>query len=146
MVVDVPASVAPRPPLSVTVPAATAEHAAFAADTGTGLIAGTTGLEPDQEAAILSAAENTAIVRAANMSVGVNVLLAITRQVAGLLDPGVRPLEVVTRADLAIGLVERIAQFMLIHFGYDVEGWHGGTSPSGWSSCYRGSPPEAPAV
>ena len=73
--------------LDFTAPAATAEHAALAADAGTGLIAGTTGLEPDQEAAILSAAEKTAIVRAANMSVGVNVLLAITRQVAGLLDP-----------------------------------------------------------
>ena len=73
--------------LDFTAPAATTEHAALAAETGTGLIAGTTGLEPGQEAAIQSAAGKTAIMRAANMSVGVNVLLAITRQVAGLLDP-----------------------------------------------------------
>ena len=73
--------------LDFTAPAATAEHAALAAEAGTGLIAGTTGLEPGQEAAIQSAAGKTAIMRAANMSVGVNVLLAITRQVAGLLDP-----------------------------------------------------------
>ncbi len=72
--------------LDFTVAAAAAEHAALAAAAGTGLIAGTTGLEPDQEAAILAAAGKTAIVRAANMSVGVNLLLAITRQVAGLLD------------------------------------------------------------
>ena len=71
--------------LDFTSPAATARHAELAAAQGAALVAGTTGLEPDQEAAIVAAASKTAIVRAANMSVGINLLLALTQRVAATL-------------------------------------------------------------
>ena len=72
--------------LDFTAPAATVQHAALAAKHGTALIAGTTGLEAEQEAAIGQAAQRAAIVRAANFSIGVNLLLQLTRQVAAILD------------------------------------------------------------
>ena len=71
--------------LDFTSPAATAHHAELAAAEGAALVAGTTGLEPDQEAMIVAAASKTAIVRAANMSVGINLLLALTQRVAATL-------------------------------------------------------------
>ncbi|MDP6346367.1 MAG: 4-hydroxy-tetrahydrodipicolinate reductase [Alphaproteobacteria bacterium] len=72
--------------LDFTVPAATVAHAALAAETGTRLVIGTTGTEAEDDAAIARAAEAVAIVRAANMSVGVNVLLQITQRLAGVLN------------------------------------------------------------
>lgn len=73
--------------LDFTSPAAAARHAGLAAATGAALVAGTTGLDGEQEKAIGDAAARTAIVRAANMSVGVNLLLALTRRVAAALGP-----------------------------------------------------------
>ncbi|MCE2491029.1 MAG: 4-hydroxy-tetrahydrodipicolinate reductase [Alphaproteobacteria bacterium] len=73
--------------LDFTAPAATARHAELAAETGAALVAGTTGLDPDQEKAVTEASAKTAIVRAANMSVGVNLLLSLTRRVAATLGP-----------------------------------------------------------
>jgi 4-hydroxy-tetrahydrodipicolinate reductase len=73
--------------LDFTAPAATVRHAALAAETGTALVAGTTGLDAAQEARIAVAAERAAVVRAANMSVGVNLLGALTRRVAAVLGP-----------------------------------------------------------
>ncbi len=73
--------------LDFTAPEATVRAAAIAAETGTALIAGTTGIEAEGEALITAAAERTVIVRAANFSVGVNLLLQLTRQVAAVLDP-----------------------------------------------------------
>ena len=69
-----------------TAPAATVRHAQLAAQTGTALIAGTTGLSADDEAALANAAQSAAIVYAANMSVGVNLLLPVTEQLASRLD------------------------------------------------------------
>lgn len=73
--------------LDFTVPAATVANAQLAAETGTGLVAGTTGLEPEQEAAVTAAAKQAPIMRAANMSVGVNLLINLVREVAAKLDP-----------------------------------------------------------
>ncbi len=73
--------------LDFTSPAATARHAELAAETGAALVAGTTGLDPGQEQAIADAAAGTAIVRAANTSVGVNLLLSLTRRAATALGP-----------------------------------------------------------
>ena len=70
-----------------TVPAATVAHAALAAETGTALVPGTTGLTPEQQALIEKAAGSAAIVQAANYSVGVNVLLGLTAQAAEMLGP-----------------------------------------------------------
>ena len=60
-------------------------HAGLAADTGKVLVIGTTGLDAAQQQAIEVAAAKTAVVQAANMSVGVNLLLGLTRQVAAVL-------------------------------------------------------------
>ena len=73
--------------IDFTAPEATVRHAALAAGRRKILIAGTTGLKPEQEQALRIAAVTATIVYAANMSVGVNVLLQVTRQVAALLGP-----------------------------------------------------------
>jgi len=65
--------------------AATAAHASLAADTGTAHVIGTTGLDAEQTAMVERAAESAAVVWAPNMSVGVNLLLALTEKVAGVL-------------------------------------------------------------
>jgi 4-hydroxy-tetrahydrodipicolinate reductase len=63
-------------------PAATVAHAGLAAAAGTGHVIGTTGLGADEERAIREAATRTAILRAANMSLGINLLLGLAEQVA----------------------------------------------------------------
>ena len=73
--------------LDFTAPAAAVGHAGLAAESGKGLVAGTTGLDAAQEATIAQAAQRAAVLRAANMSVGVNLLLALTRQAAAALGP-----------------------------------------------------------
>lgn len=71
--------------IDFTSPAATVAHARLAAETGTALVIGTTGLSAEQTAAITAAAAATAIMMAPNMSVGVNLLFALTQQVAATL-------------------------------------------------------------
>ena len=73
--------------IEFSAPAATAFHAALCAEGGTAYVIGTTGLEADHQAAIAEAARRCAIVQAPNMSLGVNLLMALTRQVAAALDP-----------------------------------------------------------
>lgn len=68
-------------------PAATVAHAAACAATGTPHVIGTTGLDAEQRAALAEAAGKTAIVHAPNMSLGVNLLMALVEQVARSLDP-----------------------------------------------------------
>lgn len=72
--------------LDFTVPEATMRHVEWARTSGTALVIGTTGTTAEQDAAIVDAAAGAPILRAANMSVGVNLLLALTRQVAAALD------------------------------------------------------------
>ncbi len=48
-------------------------------------VVGTTGFSPDQEKAFEAAARHARIVKAGNMSLGVNLLVALTRKVAALL-------------------------------------------------------------
>ncbi len=74
--------------IDFTMPAATLGHARLAGEKGRALVVGTTGLEADHLQALEEAGKKAVIVQAANMSVGVNVLLGLTRQVAGLLDDG----------------------------------------------------------
>ena len=68
-----------------THPDATAAHAALSGETGVALIVGTTGLEAQHMEALGRAAAKAAVVKAANMSVGVNLLLGLTEQVASAL-------------------------------------------------------------
>ncbi len=71
--------------IDFTSPEATAHHAGFAAECGTAHIIGTTGFEPAHQAAIEAASRKTAIVQAPNMSLGINLLFALTERVAGAL-------------------------------------------------------------
>jgi 4-hydroxy-tetrahydrodipicolinate reductase len=72
--------------LDFTSPAATVEFAGLAANARIVHVIGTTGFSPAQEAAIRAAGRHATIVKAGNMSLGVNLLTAITRQVAAALD------------------------------------------------------------
>jgi 4-hydroxy-tetrahydrodipicolinate reductase len=71
--------------IDFTAPAATLEHATMAAETGKAMVIGTTGIEAEGRARIAQAAKGAPIVFAANMSLGVNLLIGITRKVAAAL-------------------------------------------------------------
>ncbi len=73
--------------IDFTIPAATVAHAVIAAAKGVSMVIGTTGLDPAQSAAIHDAAKKVPIVWAANMALGVNILLALIEKTASMLDP-----------------------------------------------------------
>jgi 4-hydroxy-tetrahydrodipicolinate reductase len=73
--------------IDFTVPAATVAHAKVCADKGVSMVIGTTGLDPEQTKAIHEAAKKVPILWAANMSLGVNILLALVEKTASMLDP-----------------------------------------------------------
>jgi 4-hydroxy-tetrahydrodipicolinate reductase len=72
--------------LDFTSPKATVEFAALAANARIVHVIGTTGLDADDEAALAAAARHATIVKSGNMSLGVNLLVALTRRVAQALD------------------------------------------------------------
>jgi 4-hydroxy-tetrahydrodipicolinate reductase len=74
--------------IDFTVPAATVAHAGTAADKGVSMVIGTTGLDPEQTAAIHECARRVPVLWAANMSMGINILMALVEKTASLLDPG----------------------------------------------------------
>jgi 4-hydroxy-tetrahydrodipicolinate reductase len=80
--------------IEFSAPDATAAHVALAAACGAGHVIGTTGLSEAQEQAIRAAARRTAVMRAANMSLGVNLLLDLTERVARALGPEAFDIEV----------------------------------------------------
>ena len=69
-----------------TQPEASVRHAGLAAETGRALVIGTTGHDAQQLKAIATAAQRAPILQAANMSLGVNLLLVLVEQVAAKLD------------------------------------------------------------
>jgi len=73
--------------IDFTVPAATVAHAAIAAEKGVSVVIGTTGLTPEQTAAIHECAKEVPVLWAANMSMGINILQALVEKTAALLDP-----------------------------------------------------------
>ncbi|MEO1795118.1 MAG: 4-hydroxy-tetrahydrodipicolinate reductase [Pseudomonadota bacterium] len=68
--------------IDFTSPGATATFAEIAAKAGTSHVIGTTGFDPEHEERIAAAARSIPIVKAGNMSLGVNLLTALTRKVA----------------------------------------------------------------
>jgi len=72
--------------IDFTTPEATVAHAALCAQARAVHVIGTTGLEPAHLAAIAAAARHAVVVRAGNMSLGVNLLTGLARQVAAALD------------------------------------------------------------
>ena len=71
--------------IDFTLPDATVAHAHAAAAAGTPFVTGTTGLSAAQEAELAAAATRIPLVYAPNMSVGVNLLLALVERVAATL-------------------------------------------------------------
>ncbi len=72
--------------IDFTLPEGTRNHANLAAKHKKTLIIGTTGLTEEDELTLREAAQETTIVYAANMSIGVNLLLALVEQAAARLD------------------------------------------------------------
>ena len=70
-----------------TAPVATVAHAKLAAESGTAMVIGTTGLSADDQSEIAEAGATVAIVQAANYSVGVNVLLGLAEKAAAIMGP-----------------------------------------------------------
>ncbi len=69
-------------------PEATIEHARLCAAKGCAHVIGTTGLTPAQEEELADLARRIPVLRAPNMSLGVNLLLALVERVARALDAG----------------------------------------------------------
>ena len=74
--------------LDFTVPAATIANVAIAAERGIAHIIGTTGLSASDDAVIKSVTKRAIVVQSGNMSLGVNLLSALVKQVAKSLDAG----------------------------------------------------------
>lgn len=72
--------------IDFTAPAATVAFSGLAARHGAVHVIGTTGMTDAEIAALDPAAQQTVIIRAGNMSLGVNLLTQLTRKVAAALD------------------------------------------------------------
>ena len=72
--------------IDFTTPQATLEFAALAAQARCVHVIGTTGMTDDEIAALEPASRHAPIVRAGNMSLGVNLLVQLTKRVAAALD------------------------------------------------------------
>lgn len=81
------ALVAAQAVIDFTAPSATVEFAALAAQARAVHVIGTTGLDPAHLARIAAAARHATVIRAGNMSLGVNLLVGLTRRVAAALGP-----------------------------------------------------------
>ncbi len=89
-VIGVAVSDAPTAEFDVLVdfslPAGTMHWLGHSIESGRSMVSGTTGLSHDQVASIEKAAREISIVRAPNMSVGVNVLLRVAKMLGATLD------------------------------------------------------------
>lgn len=72
--------------IDFTAPDATVTHAELAAQARSVHVIGTTGMNKDHLSRLSAAARHCAIVRAGNMSLGVNLLVQLTRRIAQTLD------------------------------------------------------------
>ena len=73
--------------IDFTAPDATTRNAQLCAEHGTALVVGTTGLTADQQAVLDRCAQTIPLVQAPNMSIGVNVMLAIIADASRMLGP-----------------------------------------------------------
>ena len=74
--------------IDFTVPEATLAHAEYSARNGKSMVIGTTGFSPEQREELLGLLRRVPCVLSPNMSVGVNLLFEISRQVASHLGDG----------------------------------------------------------
>ena len=68
--------------IDFTTPAATVKHAALARDTDTSLVIGTTGLSDEDNQKIRDVADTVCIVKAGNMSIGINLLTFVIEELS----------------------------------------------------------------
>lgn len=73
--------------IEFTIPEATVRHASAAAEAGTGMVIGTTGLDHTQMEALRRAGARVPVVWSANMSLGVNLLSHLVETAATALGP-----------------------------------------------------------
>ncbi len=71
--------------IDFTTPMASVFHAGLATESGTALVVGTTGMGADEMAQLSDAATSVCIVQAGNMSIGVNLLSGLVKQVSAIL-------------------------------------------------------------
>jgi 4-hydroxy-tetrahydrodipicolinate reductase len=81
--------------IEFSTPEVSVRHAGISAAHGTAHVIGTTGLSSDQAAQLGQVAARVPIVWAPNMSLGVNLLLGLTEQVARALGPDAFDIEIV---------------------------------------------------
>ena len=81
--------------IDFTAPAATLVYAGYAAQARIVHVIGTTGWQPEQEAALHAAARHATLVKSGNMSLGVNLLSVLVEQAARALDAAGFDIEVV---------------------------------------------------
>ena len=81
--------------IEFSTPEVSVRHAGISARHGTAHVIGTTGLSAGQAAQLAQAAGRTPIVWAPNMSLGVNLLVGLTEQVARALGPEAFDIEIV---------------------------------------------------
>jgi 4-hydroxy-tetrahydrodipicolinate reductase len=112
--------------IDFSIPDATLAAAQAAASAGVAMVIGTTGLSPGHREELAAAATQIPIVFAANMSVGVNVLLKIVADTARALGPGY-DLEIVethhrAKRDAPSGTALRLAEALAEATGRDLVG------------------------
>jgi 4-hydroxy-tetrahydrodipicolinate reductase len=109
--------------IDFTAPASTLLRAQQASEKGIGLVVGTTGLEDEHKAALLSASEKVPVLLAPNMSLGVNVLFRIAGEVAKILG-GSFDIDIVEahhneKVDAPSGTAVRLAEVVCDALGRD---------------------------
>jgi 4-hydroxy-tetrahydrodipicolinate reductase len=120
----VPAAGAADVWIDFTVPAATVAYTEAAVAAGAALVVGTTGLAPEQRAAVERAAKKVPVVFAANYSIGVNVMLKLIADAAQTLGP-TYDLEIVethhrAKRDAPSGTALRLAEALAEATGRDL--------------------------
>jgi len=124
--------------IDFTTPEASLAHARICAQRGVALVVGTTGLDAQQKAGLVSHAKQIALVFAPNMSVGVNLLLRLAAEAAKVLGDAY-DVEIVEahhkhKKDAPSGTALRIAEVVAHELGRDLAkdanyGRHGAIGP-----------------
>src|SRR5262245_1888471 len=111
--------------LDFTSPAAAVDHLRVAVERGAGIVIGTTGYSPAEQAELDRLAPRTRCVIAANMSVGVNVLLKLVESAAAALgngfDPEIVELHHRMKVDAPSGTALALARAVAAGLGRDFE-------------------------
>jgi 4-hydroxy-tetrahydrodipicolinate reductase len=110
--------------IDFSVPAATLEIAAAAADAGVAYVVGTTGLDAAESAALEALGARIPLVRAANFSLAVNVLAWLTREASARLgadfDAEIVELHHAAKRDAPSGTALRLAEAVAEGRGADL--------------------------